>query len=70
MCSTNRMRHPKTMPIPSNIKTPVTAATPNGLGCAISVANLKQGNPPYHFSCNISMYPLLEYFAITADMLS
>lgn len=49
---------------------PATAATPNGLGCAISEASLKQGRPPYHFSCKISMYPLDAYLAITADILS
>lgn len=49
---------------------PATAATPSGRGCAISVANLKQGRAPYHFSWRMSMYPLLAYLEITAEILS
>lgn len=54
-CSTSRIRRPSAIPTPRRMNTPVTAATPRGLGWAISVASLKHGKPPYHFSCRMSM---------------
>lgn len=55
MCSMTRITKPNTIPTPRRMNTPVTAATPSGLGWAISVASLKQGRPPYHFSWRMSM---------------
>lgn len=54
-CSMRRMMNPNNIPTPRRMNTPVTAATPSGLGWAISVASLKHGSPPYHFSCRMSM---------------